>query len=146
MVGVTNVLRHHQAKSRLLCSVLSPGLTLMRKSPSCNPLRISHMIFTHSASGIIGSKWPAMSKSYNKEKDRGKKKNHWAARSQAVAPGTTEPCCPLQLTYTLAELPVAALDYGWTLPPPHLSNMVAFHLLHFIHGQITSKRDLTSKG
>lgn len=42
---------------------------------------------------------------------------------------------------TLAELPVAALDYGWTLPPPHLSNMVAFHLLHFIHGQITSKRD-----
>lgn len=58
----------------LFPSVLSPGLTLMMKSPSCNPLRISHMIFKHSASGIIGSKWPAMSKSYNKEKDKGKKK------------------------------------------------------------------------
>lgn len=39
------------------------ALTLTRKSPICSELRISHMIFRHSASGIMGSNCPAMSKS-----------------------------------------------------------------------------------
>ena len=71
MAGVTYVLRQlrqHSAKYRLRLSILSSGLTLMRKSPKCNSLRISHMIFKHSASGIIGSNWPAMSKSCSKKK------------------------------------------------------------------------------
>lgn len=39
------------------------ALTLTRKSPIWRELRISHMIFRHSASGIMGSNCPAMSKS-----------------------------------------------------------------------------------
>lgn len=70
-------------------------------------------------------------------------KSYWAASSLVVAPRTIKPCCLHQVSYTLVELPVAALDYGWALPPPHFPNMIAFHLLHFIHCQITSKRDLT---
>ena len=39
------------------------ALTLTRKSPIWSELRISHIIFRHSASGIMGSNCPAMSKS-----------------------------------------------------------------------------------
>lgn len=75
-----------RGQAQLCPPQLHSALTLTRKSPIWSELRISHMIFRHSASGSMGSNCPAMSKSCGERGSYGS--------SGALREGSWELCFP----------------------------------------------------
>ena len=130
------VLRHYE---------ITRQITLTLKSPNLRSDRISVTILIHSASGIIGSYWPAMSISC-RSWTKGIYTVHSNTQLILRKEGSREN--DRRHPYTLVELPVSPSGHGRVVSTINLGNVVSFDLIYFMHGNISCKwhLDILSQG
>lgn len=97
-------------------------LSLITYGPSSSPSMISCTTFTHSASGIIASYAPAISKSY---------KN---SRINKLFFDLTK------TTYTLIKLSVSTPCDRGIISAIHFRNVIPFDIRNLVHGEVPRKR------